>query len=221
MGTVLVLNQAYARPGGGRPNGGRPNGGRPDGGRTNGGRPNGGRPNGGRPGGRPHGMRPRICYMEYTNITDGVTGDFKLSSCGSNFNCEAINVTKIMFPLNVTKLSICKPETNCENMECLPTEECIPPRNTSSEEENNEDSDEDSDEDTDEDSDEESDEDSNEFSNEDSDEDSSEESDDDSDEESDENKRRPGKPNHGGFRPKPHRFAHCVPKKISKPDTMQ
>merc|ERR1712042_121811 len=166
--TVLVLNQAYARPGGGRQGGGRPNG------------------------GRPHGMRPRICYMEYTNMTDGVTGDFKLSSCGSNFNCEAINnVTKIMFPLNVTKLSICKPETNCENMECLPTEECLPPRNTSSEEDSNEDSDE--------------------VSDEDSDEDSSEESDEDSDEESDEYKRRPGKPNHGGFRPKPHRFAHCVP----------
>merc|ERR1712168_645752 len=159
----------------------------------------------------PHrGMKPRVCYMKYTNMTDGVKGEFKLSSCGANFNCENIHVSqKNMSDLNVTEIHMCKPEMDCDNMECLPTEVCLPPTEKSDEEFKPEGPN---------------------FNGE---EDEESESDEESNEESDEEveitfeKSRKldesRKPSKGKFRPKPHKFARCVPKKMLdrvKPNTV-
>merc|ERR1712168_1643624 len=115
--------------------------------------------------------------------TDGVKGEFKLSSCGANFNCENIHVSqKNMSDLNVTEIHMCKPEMDCDKMECLPTEVCLPPTEKSDEEFKPEGP---GLEDIDDEEDEESDEKSNEL---------------------DENR----KPSKGKFRPKPHKFARCV-----------
>jgi len=239
------------RPSGGRPSGGRPSGGKPDGKpddneeKPEGDKPEGvfiygEKPEGGeqlgkperpekpeRPGrperpGKPHkpgnghfkpphrGMKPRVCYMKYTNMTDGVKGEFKLSSCGANFNCEDIHVSqKNMSDLNVTVIYMCKPEIDCNNMECLPTEVCLPPTEKSDEEFKPEGPG---------------------FNGE---EDEESESDEESNEESDEEvevtfeKSRKldesRKPSKGKFRPKPHKFARCVPKKMLdrvKPNTV-